>query len=418
MTKQNHTESKLNSLSPVDSTNRLTHIDSLRGFSLLGILLVNMLSFQYGLVGYTYITDSLHLIDQWTLTFTKWFLQGSFYPIFAILFGFGAAILWERIQEKNKSFTSIFIRRLILLIGIGFLHNYFIWDGDILLTYGTTALALFFFYKRPVKTLRNWVIVVLLLIIGVSFLSGGEEDEYFGFEPYVEYEAEVLSEGSYQDVVFHRFNTSIFDKMKMPPDIDPMQKEFMIGFTAFFNHTMTFLQTFMLFLIGLIFAKTRLLHQLHDNRTPLKKMAAIGITFGLLIKAGSVFTGSGSLEFFGYFIGGPLLSLGYIALFSLVFSRNGENSLFKGISYVGRMSLTNYLTQSIVMTTIFYGYGFGLFGQLGFFIGVILALLLFFMQVIFSRFWLSRYSFGPVEWLWRSATYWQRQPLKKSQKDE
>ncbi|UCZ53822.1 DUF418 domain-containing protein [Bacillus shivajii] len=412
MTMKNKTDIT-STMTPIDSKNRLHHIDSLRGLALLGILLVNMFAFQYGLIGYTYILPELNTVDRTTYLVIEWLLQGSFYPIFAILFGFGAAIMWERAEEKGRPFKRVFARRLILLILLGWLHLHFIWAGDILLTYGGTALLLFFFYNRKKKTLLVWIIALTIFISLTGFMSDGEGDKYFTFKPFADYEAEVLAEGSYSDIVEHRFTNSPFEKMKMPPGIDPLKQEFIIGFTAFFSYAIMVIQTFILFLIGLLITKSRWLHELDRNQHSFKKVATIAITAGLIVKAGNVFTNSGILEYFGYFIGGPIAAIGYIALFALLYSKLQQYLLFNGFGYVGRMALTNYLMQSVVMTTIFYGYGLGLFGQLGTLIAILLAMVLFVLQIIFSRFWLERYKFGPVEWLWRTGTYWKKQSIKK-----
>jgi uncharacterized protein len=113
------------------------------------------------------------------------------------------------------------------------------------------------------------------------------------------------------------------------------------------------------------------------------------------------------------YIGSLIVGLGHIALVMLMIKTDFATKLLQRFAAVGRMALTNYLMHSVILTTVFYGYGLGLYGsvprfqQMGFVVAVIA------LQLIYSSWWLARYRFGPVEWLWRSLTYWQRQPMKR-----
>ncbi|ADU28729.1 DUF418 domain-containing protein [Evansella cellulosilytica] len=400
-------------MTPLDSNKRLNHIDSLRGFALLGILLVNMFAFQYGTFGMELIPPVLTSnIDQVTYTFISWFFQGSFYPIFSMLFGFGAIMIWERSQERERPFYLLFVRRLLILMVMGFVHLYFIWDGDILLTYAITGFLFIFFVNRKAKTLLIWAIAIAALI-NLPGLLPGDDEAIVTFDSYVEYERDVLGNGTYGDIVHHRFTASPFEKIDYGIELSALEREIMAIVMTVFNFITMITQTLLLFLVGGYLAKKRWVHHPNDHKSTLMKIAFIAIILGLIIKAGNVFTTNESLEYFGYILGGPLLGLGYIAAFCLLFNKIGETKIFKGFGYVGRMALSNYLAQSIVMTTIFYGYGFGLLGKLGTFIGVLLALALFLIQMFISRLWLKRNQFGPMEWFWRVGTYLSIPKMKK-----
>ena len=113
-------------------------------------------------------------------------------------------------------------------------------------------------------------------------------------------------------------------------------------------------------------------------------------------------------------LGRNSLALGYLAALTLLLQRVVWTKRFAPLAPVGQMALTNYLLQSVVFGLLFFGYGLGWFGKVGPFVGLMLALLLFALQIVFSRWWLQHFRFGPFEWLRRSATYWKRQPMKKS----
>ncbi|MFA9560290.1 DUF418 domain-containing protein [Evansella sp. AB-rgal1] len=403
MDQQNNNQTKVQ-ITPLDTNERLNHIDSLRGFALLGILLVNMFVFQYGMVGMEYIpsqvTSGLDLISY---QFINWFFQGSYYPIFSMLFAFGAVMIWERSQVKQRPFYLLFSRRLLILLALGFVHAYFIWDGDILLTYAITGFLFIFFVKRKAKTLLIWAISLITLINLIGIIPSGDEE--VTFESYVEYEQNMLATGTYSDIVHHRFTANPYSKVDYGIELSELEREITAAIVSIFSFILMIAQTFSLFLVGGYIAKKRWIHEPDTYRSVLVKITWIAIPLGLLLKTGMVFTLNESLEFLAYFLGGPLLALGYIAGFCLLFFNRGSIKLVRGFGYVGRMALSNYLVQSIVMTTIFYGYGFGLFGKIGTFLGILLAIVLFVIQMIISRWWLNRYQFGPMEWMWRIGTY-------------
>ncbi|SDX97476.1 uncharacterized protein SAMN05421736_10150 [Evansella caseinilytica] len=391
-------------LTPLDADDRLHHIDSLRGFALLGILLVNMLAFQYGTIGYKFIYPTLLPIDKSAFSLIEWLFQGSFYPIFSMLFGFGAVIMWERAEAKARPFNRIFIRRLLILLVIGFMHLHFLWDGDILFTYAITGLLFIFFIKRKPKTLFIWALALMFLINAPGLIPSGTEDT-LDLTPYGDYEAELLAEGSYADIVHHRLTVNTFEKIDLGFAMDSLEHKIIASILAFFSFTTIVLQALMLFIFGALIAKKRWLHHIGENKMFLKKTMIIFLIAGLGLKGGMVLSENAMLDYYGYLLGGPLAAVGYMAGFSLLFDRLGATAPFRGFAYLGRMALTNYLLQSVIMTTIFYGYGVGMFGKLGPLTGSMMAAALIGGQIFFSRYWLQRHRFGPMEWLWRKGTY-------------
>lgn len=414
MEQQNgHSNYQFNKMAPIDEKQRLQHLDSLRGLALFGILIVNMLSFQYGTVGYEFIYQDLPWLDQMIHTIIQWLFQGSFYPVFSILFGFGAVIIYERAVKREHSFKRLYSRRLMILLLLGFVHLYFIWDGDILLNYAITGAVFMFFIHHRKKTLLTFAIILAILINLPGLIPGGEEDDQPPYLAYVQLEEEVLTEGSYVDVVNHRFMESPYDYLYFGDDIDPVEKNFIATFSYIFSFILMVTQTLMLFFIGGALAKSRWLHEPFEYLHKLKKTAIYFLISGLILKGSMVMFGNAILEYIGYFLGGPLLAIGYISLFTLIFIKKKDTKITRSFAYAGRMALTNYIVQSLVMTTIFYGYGFGLFGKLGILGGALLSLFLFVIQAIYSKWWLARFHFGPLELILRSGMYLKRQKFKR-----
>ena len=181
---------------------------------------------------------------------------------------------------------------------------------------------------------------------------------------------------------------------------------------------------FSIFLLGLYAGRRRIFDSVSNNRKFIKKVMCWGLIFGLTVETFDLVRDFWLRDDFGFWFGvfrnlmeelGSLaLALGYLAALTLLLQRVVWKKKLAPFAPVGQMALTNYLLQSVVFVLLFFGYGLGWFGKVGPFVGLMLALLLFALQIVFSRWWLRHFRFGPVEWLWRSLTYWKRQPMKKS----
>lgn len=166
-----------------------------------------------------------------------------------------------------------------------------------------------------------------------------------------------------------------------------------------------------LFLLGLLVGRMKLFEQLPERRTLLKKIALWGLLIGLAFNALLVFAENPWWASLGFIIGAPALAATYISGLSLLSLRGRGAKLLAPIGQVGRMALSNYILQSVVCSLIFNGYGLGLFEKVGAagLWGITFAIYL--VQIPLSAWWLSRFQFGPLEWVWRSLTYGQKQPF-------
>lgn len=400
-------------LEPVMPAERVASLDVLRGLALLGILIANMIFFaqpldQSGMRG--------GLWFGWLDRFTDWisllFIEGKSYPLFSILFGLGFSMQMERAKSRALDPDAVYRRRLFVLMGIGLAHGILLWDGDVLFAYSLCGFALMLFRNRQPRTLMIWAAVFIILPALFFFLVGSvvlvlqdnrEFADVFQEDPAERNELiRAYVTGGYGDAVIHRlgeFGYAIFIVLLVAP-----------GFLG-------------LFLIGLVAGSLRIITESVRHRGFLTRIFWTCLVLGFagnFLGASMVFAASErsdySLLFFGsgvISIFGPVLAAAYISGMTLLMDRKPSLAILAPIAAAGRIALTNYLGQSLIATTLFYGYGFGLAGEVGRLGTVGIALLIFAAQVVCSVLWLRVFRYGPMEWLWRSFTYGKRQPMRR-----
>ena len=384
----------------IAESNRLTVIDLLRGIAILGILLVNMIDFHSP---FLYMqADYWDGADFYTYAFVDIFAQGNFYPMFAFLFGFGAVLLMNRTMEKGMSFPLLFSRRMAFLLLVGVFHAFVIWHGDILITYAICGWFILLVYKLSGKALL--ILSVLLytipygllgfLSILISFIDPAAAQLKTDWDSAAE-SIRVYGNGSISDIFAFRF-------------------EEWMAVNGSMNFILLFMTIFPCMLAGMAFAQLGWLSDAAGNRKKLQVMFWFSVILGLGLKIYPYFEGfnMGSLIMQDSF-GGPILALAYITGITLLYDRFSPfRKLTEPFVPIGRMSMTNYLTQSIFWTLIFYSYGLGFYGQIGMLTGTILAIFFIALQAVFSAYWLKSFRMGPVEYVWRLATYGRKQPLE------
>ena len=391
-------------------TERLNVVDALRGFALLGIVIVHFME-QYlgGPTPQEHSNYTQHIAADGIFEgIANFLLRGKFFMLFSFLFGLSFTLQMDNAAKRGVNFSGRFLWRLVILFAIGFVHHLF-YRGDILTIYAVLGLPLVLFYKLP----NRWVLVITAaLMLGVArFLlpipDFKEQSERWE-KPEQTYWQAVKS-GSITDVFYQ--NATRGAQFKFEVQVN------------FFGRAY---QTFALFLLGLMAGRTRFFEDL-DQKTPFLKRGlwwSLGLMLGL-IGIGALLFGVFHLdkvnEKAAMFVGITLydimnlLQTGvYIFGFLLLFDRKAwwRRQILKLAPY-GRMALTNYVMQSLIGTTLFFGFGFHLLGDIGATACLGIAIVVFIAQRYFSDWWLSRYQFGPLEWLWRSATFLAIQPFKK-----
>jgi uncharacterized protein len=409
-------------LAPVAAGERVEILDVLRGFAIFGILLVNMALFfspmHLQVLNEPALTGPLDALAHKLMVF---FAQGKFYSLFSFLFGIGLAIQMERAVARGRKVGGFFARRMFWLLLIGLAHAFLLWFGDILVLYSLMGFVLLLFRNAKPKTLAVWAAILLAVPVllaalqTLAFLAaqaiapGALEPALAGI---AEFEEELRSgaaaayqaySGSWSDVFAARAGEwwLIFPFL-------------MLNFTWI---------VLALFVIGLRFGKTRFFHRLEDNLPAIRRWvgplfaAGLALNFLSVLLAGRVEPMTPSLATLGYqalsVIAPPILSAAYVAAICLLWQRPGWRRGLDMLAPVGRMALSNYLMHSVVFTTVSYGYGFGLYGEISYLEGLGLTVLMFALQVPLSAWWLRRFRFGPLEWLWRSLSYRRMQPMRR-----
>nr|WP_240949801.1 DUF418 domain-containing protein [Psychrobacillus sp. BL-248-WT-3] len=367
----------------------------MRGFALLGIFVVNMLFFHGPYIYVNpydwYQTPS----DQETYKWIDIFVQGSVYPLFAMLFGYGLAMQFMKSEAKGTSFSRLAVRRLLILLGIGCIHAFLIWSGDILITYALAGLCLIVLMK--LKPLWLIIIAAVLYLIPNGLLTGlvylmtkvaPEESVLYTAIQKVEESAVAYSQGSWFDVFGQRLADWFY----------------MQGYGL--NVVLILCTILPLLMIGSAAAKLRLIERARELKlfwiiTVIVTMAAgTAIKWLPFNKGDDLFTMTVQDTF-----GGPLQAIAYGGFLALICTIPIVGKLLSPIAKAGRMSMTIYLMQSILATTIFYGYGFGLYGKVDIATGTWMAIGIYVIQIIFAEIWFTKFKQGPVELLWRKLTY-------------
>lgn len=383
---------------------RLAIIDGIRGFSLIGILMANMLIFQYGIYGKDELGHfKLFAGDEAANIWVKVVVEGSFMPIFMFLFGYSMIKMKNKLEENGGKVKRHFARRFFLLIVLGFLHFTFVWEGDILLSYGCLGLLMMIFLNRKPKTIIIWAVTLLVLTAFMGYGNLAETtEEAERMYSYVQKANLIYTDGSYSEI--KDFRNSGEDPLGLPD-----------GFYVL----IILLAPFMLcplFLLGMYAAKKSWFTDPAEERKLYIRWASILIPIGLLLKSIPYVLPNSPWAGVGDLLGAPLLAIGYIFAFAILYAKGVNPAFLRIFENVGRLSMSNYLLQSLICTTIFYGYGLGLFGQIGVLKGILLTIVIYSLQVVFSHFYLEVWKVGPFEKLMRMGTYltWNGNTKKKT----
>ena len=410
------------SLAPTRADERIDSLDILRGVALFGILLMNIESFVGpGLLGITGVDPTLQGADRAVDAVIYVLVQGKFYAIFSLLFGMGFALMQQRAQAAGRmaeaAFLPLYLRRLAALLVIGLAHALLLWSGDILVTYALAALPMVLLLRDAPTRLLPWLAVPLLLLapaimfgfglLGWLSLQVPEAADAMRAD-LAQYAAEVQAM-VYAERAAHGPGGSYLQAVAQRADEVAFVFEGMV---------VLFWQVLGLFLLGAWCLRSGAIRDpqawprfhaaLRWGALPLGA-AAMWASYAILptlpFDRLDLETGSATAL---QLIAGPLMGLGYVAWMLRALPA------LRWVAPAGRMALTNYLMQSLVCTLIFYGYGLGYFEQLPRAWQPLFVLALFLAQVALSHWWLARFRFGPMEWLWRGATYGRLPALRRA----
>jgi uncharacterized protein len=426
---------------PVTAANRIEAIDTLRGFALLGILVMNITGFAFPFAAYfnptVYGGSTGVNLGAWV--FAHLFFDLKMLGIFSMLFGAGVILMAERAVAAGRKFGRIYYRRILWLLLIGLIHAYLLWHGDILVTYALCGLLLYLFRRRSARALIITGLSVLvfgaLLSTGGGFallqlrnvvqeieaeVAAGEEltlDRQSLIEQWNEVNHSFAPTAEQIDETIEAMSGDVGQVLRANANESVMMHTQAVPFSLFWRGLGMMLLGMGMMKLG-VFAAWR-------SRRFYRSWMITGFGLGLPIVAFGIwrwnlhdfdFVYSFIIDVHYNYFGSVLVSLGYVSLIMLICQSGLMVGARARLAAVGQMALTNYLLQTVVCVGIFYGYGLGLFGQIGRFNLWWFILGIWLLQLIISRWWLDRFRFGPAEWLWRSLTYWQRQPMRVAQK--
>ena len=426
---------------PVEPSERVGPVDVLRGVALLGILAMNIVDFAWprGVYDIPVLDPGAGPLDSALWAFNHLVFDTKMMTLFSMLFGAGLVLMYDRAIGRGARLGWIFYRRVFWLLVIGLIHAYLLWEGDILVMYASCGFLLYPFRKLRPRTLIITGVAFNLLLVPffLGFRFGAVS---YMWRTYERVEAEVKAEKqpTWWDGLVHA------GWKRMSHEELPKREDFLkeiewyrgpyralvkqrVG-SLIGNQTIGFLLGGWWFaggrmLIGMGLMKLGVFAAQRTRRFYVVVMLA-GYGIGLPLMAFDAYHEIAHNFFLGHHFwyaldGWPFLTfygslpvvLGHIGALMLICQTGAIPWLTRRLGAVGRMALSNYLFHSILFTTLFYGYGFDLFGTIHRPLLFLLVLAVWTFQLLASPLWLEVFRYGPAEWVWRSLTYWKLQPL-------
>ncbi len=510
-----HGEQPLAPLKPLSVRERIDTLDVLRGFALIGILMMNIEWFNQPIALLGRFNTDLAGLDHSAGWFVKVFIEGKFYKLFSLLFGMGFAVMLLRAQDAGRPFAGMFTRRMLFLFLIGCAHLIFLWSGDILHDYAAGGLILLGLvglqkYRRfqwladSRKWLRMALIMVMLPFAGATLFGLGyglshdtatqteswaeQEKVIAGFKAGLEQhkaEQQAAAEKARADQAAglsaeapadtapaekaadadkdasaakeeedideskltpeQRIERQIEQRLKNRIERDKHVAEEKAAFTqpSYWKATAYRAQESLshladtpffagiillpIFMFGFWLVKTGAISNPAAHQPLFRSMAWLGTFFGLILStAGMTIDTFPPVQYMNpirtvggilFQLGQYVLAAGYLGMFVCVMQGARAQRWLAWLSPLGRMALTNYLTHSLILSSVFYGYAGNWFGHIDRAPQMLIVVAIIAVQAVVCRIWLQHFRYGPMEWLWRSATYLKWQPLRIRRED-
>jgi uncharacterized protein len=406
------------SVSPVThSTERIAVVDVLRAFALVGIIVTH--SVTGFLAGAAPDPDFMTFgpLDRVVVELEYLFSVGKFYTIFSFLFGLSFAIQLDNAAHKGVAFAGRFAWRLIVLLSIAFVHGMF-FSGDVLIVYALLGLLLI-----PCRNLSNRTLLIVAfilvlnipgLVLGLLQVSGPppspEEAQARAammeqFTQAARHQFEIKQSGTVQELIGLNLTHGMLSKL----------------FFLIFSGRLWI--TFGLFLLGLYAGRMNVFKDTAANRQLFTRLFAWAGGIALVTTLAAIVhprtfelkSVVDALIGYSFSVQQASLSTFYVASVVLLYWRKPAQGVLLALAPLGKLGLTTYLVQSAFGLIVFYGFGFGLLGQLGAAASVGISVAFYLLQILFARWWLGHFNLGPAEWLWRSLTYFRLHPNVRGQ---
>lgn len=403
---------------------RYITLDALRGFAVMGILAMNIVAFD--MPEWSYVSPVIfgadHLADKMSWLFSSIFIDGKMRGVFSVLFGASMMLIVDRAEAKGENPARVHYMRMGWLALFGLAHYFLIWFGDILFTYAMVGCIAFRFHTWEARRLIKWALIVYALgtLWLLAQVGGLQVMQWMAAQPGTdpatirafhgvingaEFDPEIaknlaIHRGSWMGIVTHKLDdwfSPVSSVMIALPESLPFM---MLGMAMQKNE----------FITGT--------WDEADYRRWINRLLLPGLLLAAVFSAWVWMSGFDKITALANFLGWSgiprvMLTIAYVALLVLLVRRNARRRWIARVAATGRAAFSNYLGTSIVMTTIFYGYGLGFYGHYSrielwpFVLGAWAIMLLW------SKPWLDRFHYGPLEWLWRSLARMQMQPFRK-----
>ena len=399
-------------------------LDALRGFAVMGILAMNIVAFAMPF--WAYITPQAYGGDTatergvWVLSYIL--LDGKMRGFFSLLFGASMMLIVDRAEAKGENPARVHYARMFWLALFGLAHFYFIWFGDILFLYAAVGCVAFLFRKWEPRRLIKWALIIFsvyLLLFGAQFV-GLQVLQFFATQP--DASADLVKQ--YREIMASPdfdFNTAKQLAVHRGDYAGIVASKLEHWGKPFGGVLQSIGETLPLMMIGMALKKNGFLTgewESADYVRWARKMMVPGLILSALAGFMVVMANYDRITAIAAFfiwsaIPRTMLTIGYAAVLMLAIARYAGSGFIARVAAAGQAAFTNYLGTSIVMTTIFYGYGLGLFGYVG---RIELWLFVFgawALMLLWSKPWLERFRYGPLEWLWRSLARGKLQPMAR-----
>jgi uncharacterized protein len=403
-------------LGPAAEAERILALDALRGLGVMGILVMNIQSFST--ISAAYINPTavkpLQGSDLWMWLIGELAADEKFMAIFSMLFGAGIALLTSRIEARGSKPTRIFLRRCVWLMLFGILHAYLLWSGDILYTYGVCGLLVYPLRRMAPRRLLAVGLLVVALGSALSILTGWsmkfwDPKDAAGFEETI---WRPPPQRVATEIAAYRDNWKGQMRARIPDAI--------AGETSVFLFYSLW-RAAGLMLVGMALYKWGVLTASRSARFYLRWIIAGAlIGFPLILYGAWRDIQDGWSMRYSFFFGSQFnywgslgVAMAWIGLVMLGCRAPAALPAMRRLGAVGRMAFSNYILETVICTTIFYGHGLGLFARLDRVQGGAIVVAVWIFVFVFSQVWMRNFSFGPLEWLWRSLTYLEREPFRR-----
>ncbi|MEC7583589.1 MAG: DUF418 domain-containing protein [Planctomycetota bacterium] len=402
---------------PAQSSDRIVSLDVLRGVAVLGILVMNIQAYSMPIAAYMNPTayGDLTGINWWVWCVGHVIADQKFISIFSMLFGAGIYLFAERAFARTGRSAGLHYRRTFWLLLIGLVHAHVLWFGDILVPYALCACIIY-----PLRNMKPRAMLILAMVLlaipaglGVMF---GMTIPYWEAADVAALQEDWAPPAAAIDSNLATYRGSFLEQF-------PKRSEAATGMETFVFLLNFCWQVSGMMLLGILLYRSGALLA-SKSATFYRRMFTLGMAIGLPLTLFGIYENSaaGYAVEYSFFLGSQwnygssiALALAYVALVMLLVQSGAIRSFQQRLAALGQMAFTNYLMQTALCTTLFYGqfFGLGYYGSFERWQQALVVIAVWILQLWYSPLWLARFRFGPMEWLWRSLTYWQRQPMRR-----